>query len=474
MSSVNSKTKDNKRTFVYQKNVTSRKWFRKEYLSLYITASGVLIALFIGAMQVYIASQQNAIAKRQSQIASTQGEIQVISSWIPFLKDENPEVRYTAISALERIDSDATIAPLISALSDNEALIRNKAAQALGKHKSPAMLETIIGILNYQDAKTREAAINTLVLIGYDRLPEILEALSKFDPKIQAIGQKAVVKIILNEKVLQKIGASGSKLLVQGSEKITLAIIGGGIDKSFPEIKDALIGEFNYVKDTAPDNYSSLIALLCVGNPDNEIVGIAHGIKIISERVITIQGGGETGHVIKAVEHAAKQGAKIICILVGGGAPDPELQKAINTVHNLGCIVIVPVGNSNEEIKTYPAGYENVIAVAATNIYDQKHAHSNYGDWIDISAPGSPLEGSDVKSQWNMTGSVFSAGLVAAAFALVWSVDPSLDGRTIEEIILSNADPIDKLNPKYRNKLGSGRLNIIKSITELKKRLNTN
>jgi hypothetical protein len=75
-----------------------------------LTAAGVVVALCIGGLQVFVALQQKGIADRQAEISSRQtdtalrqGSAQAISSWLPFLKDADPNVRFNSVIALERL-----------------------------------------------------------------------------------------------------------------------------------------------------------------------------------------------------------------------------------------------------------------------------------------------------------------------------------------------------------------------------------
>ncbi len=73
------------------------------------------------------------------------------------------------VIALERIGTPSTVAPLVTALSNNEENIRHRAAGALSKI---ATEDVIVHILDNQDVKTRDAAIDTLVNIDCIRKNE--------------------------------------------------------------------------------------------------------------------------------------------------------------------------------------------------------------------------------------------------------------------------------------------------------------
>ena len=113
------------------------------------------------------------------------------------------------------------------------------------------------------------------------------------------------------------------------------------------------------------------------------------------------------------------------------------------------------------------------VAVAATDASDQKASYSSYGNWVDISAPGSPMPSSDESESAKvstLTGTSFAGAIVAGAAALVWSVDPTLSSQRVQDILLNTADNIDDRNPGFEQKLGSGRLNVLKAVRNVQNR----
>ncbi len=443
-----------------------------QHLNIVITAAGVLVALFIGGMQVYIASQQKRISDQQAKVTSIQGEMQVVSSWLPFLKDDDPNIRYMTVIALERLGSQSAVAPLVMALSDSEKNIRKRAATALSKSATDDVIDIIVNVLDNQNTKTRNAAIDALVKIGYQNFHKITEAIETASPMAKTYGRRAIERILLNEYALKKIGALVSQQLVKGHPDIIVAILGAGIDKSITDIQNALLDEYNYVEDSGkPGLSTTMAARFIIGAPDSEIAGVAPGVKLVSERVLGESGGGGYKTVIEGIKHAVQIGAKIIYLELGGPAEHAGLQQSINDAHKAGCIIIAAAGNSNSEKKEFPAAMENVIAVAATTPDDQKADYSSYGVWVDITAPGNPIIADSKRSSEIalVRGTSFSGSLVAGAAALIWSADLSLANSEVEELLLKSADKIDELNPMFKGKLGRGRLNILKAIESLQR-----
>ena len=135
-----------------------------------------------------------------------------------------------------------------------------------------------------------------------------------------------------------------------------------------------------------------------------------------------------------------------------------------------GGIVIFSAGNFDDEGNYYPAFYEPVLAVAATNHKDVRAYYSNYGPWVDISAPGGETINSETEGVVStLPGGQYGAFMgtsmacphVSGVAALIISKygkqgfePPALRARLVQSV-----DNIDNLNPSYSGKLGSGRLN---------------
>ena len=132
-----------------------------------------------------------------------------------------------------------------------------------------------------------------------------------------------------------------------------------------------------------------------------------------------------------------------------------------------GIVCVAAAGNSNTSAPMYPASYNYVISVAASNQNDQKASFSNYGATIDVTAPGvdiySSLAGSN-SSYGNMSGTSMACPMVAGLAAMIIAIDPNLSPDEVENCIESTADNIYPFNPSYNGQLGSGRINAAEAV----------
>ena len=160
------------------------------------------------------------------------------------------------------------------------------------------------------------------------------------------------------------------------------------------------------------------------------------------------------------IVYAANSGAKIINCSWGGPGYSTTGQNVINYAWNKGCIIIAAAGNDNVSSQFYPAAFNNVISVAATSSNDAKASFSNYGTWIDISAPGNNIYSTIVGNSYgNKSGTSMASPMVAGLAGLMWSLNPSMPRADLINCLLTTATNINAQNPGYSGQLGSGRIN---------------
>jgi len=152
-----------------------------------------------------------------------------------------------------------------------------------------------------------------------------------------------------------------------------------------------------------------------------------------------------------------------------GGFSSFEQEIINHVVIDLNAVVVAAAGNTNADLDFYPASYNNVLSVGATNINDVKAGFGTFSNFIDLMAPGESVYTTDNNNNYRFAqGTSFSSPMVAGAAALLKARFPELSAPQIMEKLRVNADPIDQLsgNEAFNEKLGKGRLNVHKALID--------
>ena len=139
----------------------------------------------------------------------------------------------------------------------------------------------------------------------------------------------------------------------------------------------------------------------------------------------------------------------------GPGFIAQNIKDAIDYYNAKSGIVVFAAGNSNSESAYYPGYYEGAVAVAAVKNSGVRADFSNYGDWIEIAAPGVSVYSTLTGSTYGYaSGTSMAAPHVAGMLALGMAVDMTFPRDGLLACAYDTAMPIDDLNPDYEEKLG--------------------
>ena len=143
-------------------------------------------------------------------------------------------------------------------------------------------------------------------------------------------------------------------------------------------------------------------------------------------RVMGASGVANYSDVAAGVVYAARKGAKVINLSLGGYSDSRALREAIRVaVEEYGVVVVGGAGNDNSQWLFYPAAYPEVVAVAGVTAGDIKAGFSNYGDWVDVSAPAEGITTTLLGEDWGVVeGTSCGAAMVSGVAGLVRSQHP--------------------------------------------------
>ncbi len=315
---------------------------------------------------------------------------------------------------------------------------------------------------------------------------------------------------------LNKIKAPNAWNINKGSEDIIIAVVDTGIDYDHEDLQYNMWTDDNgkYGYDFADNDNNPMdipagikgsghgthVAGIISAVTDNNkgVAGVSWNSKLMAVKIFKNNGNGAAvPEIAEAIRYATENGAHIISNSWGyedndnNPLPLPSaIVTAINEANINGSLVVFAAGNGDKEVENSSVinSYENVITVAATNSSDKKAYFSNYGEWINVSAPGGTgtvleeergIYSTILNDKYgDKIGTSMAAPFVSGLAALIWSQDNSLSREDIWNIIVNTADDIDEFNledefnPGYEGKLGSGRINAYKALKEFVSRVN--
>ncbi len=312
---------------------------------------------------------------------------------------------------------------------------------------------------------------------------------------------------------LANIQATKAWDITKGDTSVVVAIIDTGVDWNHEDLADNIKINWDEIPDDGLDNdgngYVDDVRGWDFGSTNNfpgsggigdndpseegsythgtHVAGIASGVTNNSLGIASVGyhtkllpikasiDNAEQGSIYYGYEgilYAAESGAQIInCSWGGEGFSNTEKFIIDYVTETYGALVVASSGNSGNDgdlFPLYPASYDNVLSVGNVTIDDLKSFSSNYGIRnCDIMAPGSLILSTFRPNSYNyLTGTSMSSPMVAGAAALVKALHPSYSPQQLIEQLRSTADDIDSLNPQYAGKLGAGRLNIYRALSE--------
>ena len=227
-----------------------------------------------------------------------------------------------------------------------------------------------------------------------------------------------------------------------------VAVLDSGIDLYHPDLKNLIYKPYNAMYPGQPpyDDVSHGTHVAgTVGADTNNGIGIASvskGVKIMPVKVGDYSGISNY-NVAMGIYYAVDNGASIINMSLGGGYSQ-LVKDAVDYAYDNNVLVIAAAGNSSTSNKSasYPAALENVVAVSAVDSTTNRLAYfSNYGDWVDVAAPGVDIFSTYPGQSYDYKdGTSMASPMVASLAALIKGHEPSLYGNQIRWIIEYSAD----------------------------------
>ncbi|MDI6826147.1 MAG: S8 family serine peptidase [Candidatus Aenigmarchaeota archaeon] len=271
---------------------------------------------------------------------------------------------------------------------------------------------------------------------------------------------------------LEKIDAYSAWNITMGSKEVLVAIVDTGIDYNHPDLADNYVNlGYDWVNndnDPMDDHgHGTHCAGIVAASLNNSlgVSGLAQ-VRIMAEKGLDYSGSGWDDDLAKAIIHAVEQRADIINLSWGSSEDSSLIHDAIEYAYSKGVLVVAAAGNDASDRKHYPAAYEEVIAVAATNKFDETARFTNFGEWVEIAAPGVEI----LSTCWDdyykiFSGTSMSAPCIVGVAALTWSNFPWMTRDQIRTQLRITSEDLGEKG--FDVKYGHGRINARKAVESI-------
>ena len=273
--------------------------------------------------------------------------------------------------------------------------------------------------------------------------------------------------------------------------QVKVAVLDTGVDANHEDLKDSLaintsgggkvLGKRFFVdgsgKQGSDDNFTdeaghgTHISGIIAAKTNNSlgVAGIASTARIMPVKVLDDIGFGDDGSIALGLMWAADNGARIINMSLAGPTPSKTLGEAVKYAQGKGVLIVAATGNDGSGTPNYPAAYEGVIGVGAVDGKDAWIHQSNFGQHVDVVAPGVSIISTFLASQSydgqpyeTNSGTSMATGVVSGLAALLLAVNPALTPERVEGIMSVSADDLGAAG--WDRYYGHGRINAAEAV----------
>jgi len=313
------------------------------------------------------------------------------------------------------------------------------------------------------------AEFNLVDVIAARMTPQQVIALSKNpkidyiepDAEVHALGQITpwgIDRIFGDESYFFPTWGTPQEVINKGAG-IGVAVLNTGIDVDHEDL-NVVGGKRFYLRgltlrsddlyDDGNGHGTHVAGTIAALDNDIGVVGVAPAVNLYAVKVLGDNGSGSTSAIIAGIQWVRDQGnISIINMSLGSSLYSYAFDQACKNAYLDGILIVASAGNSGNDAGTgdtvgYPAKYDSVIAVAASDINDDRAYFSSTGPDVDLIAPGvnilSTVPGSLYEDGWS--GTSMASPHVAGTAALVWAADPAMSNGEVWQILTSKAEDL--------------------------------
>lgn len=249
------------------------------------------------------------------------------------------------------------------------------------------------------------------------------------------------------------------------SNGVKIAIFDTGINSNYLSVSGGVSfveGVSSYEDD---NGHGTVVAGIINANLNNGmVVGMNQAAQLYSVKVLDSTGTGYYSSIISGINWAIENDIDIICMSFEGNQNSLLLSDAISKAYDSGILMIAASGNGGENAIAYPARYGKVLSVGATNKENTRAAFSNYGDGLDVMAPGTEIPSVFNYNSINVEykGTSVSTAHVVGLAAMVMNQNSDMSNADIMNAICHGCVSLGNIT-----EYGNGLINIQKTFENI-------
>ncbi|WP_326659233.1 S8 family serine peptidase [Streptomyces canus] len=272
---------------------------------------------------------------------------------------------------------------------------------------------------------------------------------------------------------------------------VEVAVLDTGVDAGHPDLAGKIAEARSFVPDEAVQDghgHGTHVASTIVGSgaaSDGKRKGVAPGAELLVGKVLDNTGHGQDSWIIAGMEWAARSGAKIVSMSLGGTASGPSdvLSETVDELSaSTGTLFVIAAGNSGPSEQTIgtPGIADSALTVGAVDKSDKLASFSSRGPRIgdfavkpEITAPGAAITaaraagttmGTPVDDYYTTSsGTSMATPHVAGAAALVAEAHPDWTGQQFKQA-LSTTAKTNTVNSVFEQ--GDGRVDAVRAVRQ--------
>jgi hypothetical protein len=270
---------------------------------------------------------------------------------------------------------------------------------------------------------------------------------------------------------VQMIGADVVQSVSRG-DGIRVAVIDAGVDTGHEALAKK-VAEHADVTGTGwtPDAHGTLVAgvIASDGSGNTSSSGVAPGVQLVAIKSCVALSARQaaarcwSSTLVKGLDMAMRKNVRIANLSVGG-PEDKLLSRMVDTAVGKGIAVVSAAGNDGPGGKpSYPAAFENVIAVTAVDAASHLYAQATRGSFVDVAAPGVDVISTGPGGRTRLfSGTSAATAFASGAAALLLQQRPGLSQAELSKILRETAKDLGASGPDAE--FGYGLLDVCRAL----------